>query len=690
MMKKISIWMLAAILTCSLSMTLASCSEDNDEPVVEPTPETPTTPSAVDNCEWPFDDSFMDKSVKVSDDFFMYCNGNWWKETNAPKAEEDGDENIYRRDNEMVPSFFDRINEIDAKNEVLKKLKTDAQNMDENTGQAVATFFGVLDKSGLMKATTKDEVLRAIGKMTAMGVATPFQLDPFCHQGKICMILYPRSKEDCATGLEFSSSRILSFQKMLTAHPELASHVVPLEGRATRSIPDRYPALKTIVESIGFDPQNVYMFDDYAALKNSVEIGHVTEEDIKMITDALKLWETCSFEEAKALALDYESVDSAFFSTDYLRRTSEMISKEKGTVMVVTTDALISKLKTKYLAYQRSKATADELVSPALKSHFCEAAEELRKVFAQRIQDNDWMSEGSKKNALDKLNNMIFNIGYPDQWLTEGLPDIKNCQSLVEDIYTIRKSYVDLMKAIIGKDAKTYYFHAMISDDESGLYVSNAFYVPFSNSLNILPFSMLPPYFKATQNNALNYASYNTIGHEMTHGFDLNGAKYDKFGGVGSIWANAADEAEFKRRAALLVQYFSSLDVLPDLMPGAKANGEATITENIADLGGTEIAYQAYLNRLKADGFNGDQLKLQKQRFFRGYADEYRSKYGKEYVNLNVYGIKLDGSKIKPDSHSMNKERVNGVVSNMDGWYDAFDIKDGALFRAPAERIHIW
>ena len=94
MMKKISIWMLAAILTCSLSMTLASCSEDNDEPVVEPTPETPTTPSAVDNGEWPFDDSFMDTSVKVSDDFFMYCNGNWWKETNAPKAEEDGDENI--------------------------------------------------------------------------------------------------------------------------------------------------------------------------------------------------------------------------------------------------------------------------------------------------------------------------------------------------------------------------------------------------------------------------------------------------------------------------------------------------------------------------------------------------------------------------------------------------------------------
>ena len=74
----------------------------------------------------------------------------------------------------------------------------------------------------------------------------------------------------------------------------------------------------------------------------------------------------------------------------------------------------------------------------------------------------------------------------------------------------------------------------------------------------------------------------------------------------------------------------------------------------------------------------------------RGYADEYRSKYGKEFVNQIAFGIKPDGSKVNPDAHSLNKERVNGVVSNMDGWYDAFDIKEGALFRAPADRIHIW
>ena len=689
-MKKISFWMLAAILTCSLSMTLTSCSEDNDDPIVEPTPEVPDTPSAVDKGTWRFDDSFMDKSVKAGDDFFMYCNGNWWKETEAPEAEGDGDNNFYGRDSESIPSFPERIMAIDEKNELLKKLNADVRNMDQNMGAAIATFYGVLNESGIATATTKDEVLRAIGKMAAMGVASPFRLEPFSHQGKICLMVTPQAKEECSIELDFESSRRLSVNEMLTAHPELASHVTPLAGRTTRAISNNFAAIKTVVENMGIDPQNVYIFDDFVNLKNLYLFGNLTEKEVKDDLEALKEWETCSYEDALGYALSYEGVDTAFFSTEHLNATGATLTKQNRKATLVSTQMLIEKLTSSYLPYQRSKATADELVSPALKSQYKQIAEEMRTVFAQRIQDNSWMSEGSKKNALDKLNNMIFNIGYPDEWLKEGLPDITNCKSLVEDVYTIRKSYIDLMRAIAGKDAKTYSFHAVICQDNSALYVANAFYVLHTNSLNILPFYMLPPYYDAAQNQALNYAGYNTLGHEMTHGFDLHGANFDKYGDLGSIWANAADEVEFKRRAALLVQYYSSLDVLPNEMPGVKANGEATITENIADLGGTEIAYQAYLNRLKADGFNGDQLKLQKQRFFRGYADEYRSKYGKEFVNQIAFGIKPDGSKVNPDAHSLNKERVNGVVSNMDGWYDAFDIKEGALFRAPADRIHIW
>ena len=122
-------------------------------------------------------------------------------------------------------------------------------------------------------------------------------------------------------------------------------------------------------------------------------------------------------------------------------------------------------------------------------------------------------------------------------------------------------------------------------------------------------------------------------------------------------------------------------------MPGVKADGKTTLAENIADLGGEEMAYQAFLNRLKIDGYTGDNLKLMKQRFFLSLGEEWRSKYGKDHVNYVAFG--KDNPK-GADSHSMNKERVNGVVANMNSWYEAFDIKDGALYRAPKDRIKIW
>ncbi len=175
----------------------------------------------------------------------------------------------------------------------------------------------------------------------------------------------------------------------------------------------------------------------------------------------------------------------------------------------------------------------------------------------------------------------------------------------------------------------------------------------------------------------------------MTHGFDNEGSQYDKNGDYreGGIWASAADKAEFDRRAGLLVKWFGSFDVLPDEMPGVKAEGKVTLPENIADLGGIEIAWQAYLNRLQADGYTGQELKMMKQRFFLAYANEWCAKYNKDYVNYFSFGKERSEG---PDPHSMHKERVNGIVPNVDGWYEAFDITGGALYRQPADRIRIW
>jgi putative endopeptidase len=217
---------------------------------------------------------------------------------------------------------------------------------------------------------------------------------------------------------------------------------------------------------------------------------------------------------------------------------------------------------------------------------------------------------------------------------------------------------------------------------------TNAVYLQNYNAFVIYPYFLNAPYYDPSQNEAFNYGTYTIFAHEITHGFDTKGANFNKIGDYGPIWANEADAQEFMRRASKLSAWYSSFDLLPDEMPGVKANGEGTVTEDIADLGGFEIAFQLYTDKLKADGFKDEQMRLQQQRFYRVNAEIWRAKYNPEYVQMVALGI---NSPNDPDKHSMEKERINGLVPNTNAWYDLFDVKPGdKLYLAPEERVHIW
>ena len=321
-----------------------------------------------------------------------------------------------------------------------------------------------------------------------------------------------------------------------------------------------------------------------------------------------------------------------------------------------------------YLTYLRSKMVAEQMVPAGRKEEYMKYCKEMIGVFGQRIKSNEWMSEGSKKNALDKLNAMVFNVAYPDHWIKEGLPDFSKSQSLLEDVYIMRTARQNLLKAIVGKSRIKESFTAIAMDINNWLGEENASYDPNYNSMSILPYYVLPPNYDPTQSLAINYQMFDTMGHEMTHGFDTSGSQFDKNGDYtpNGIWASEADKAEFDRRTELLVKCYNSYDVLPDEMPGVKADGKTTLGENIADLGGTGDSLSSLLNRLEVDGYTGDNLKLMKQRFFPSLGEEWRSKYGEDHVNYTAFG---KGNPYGADVHSLSKERVNGVVANMNGWY---------------------
>ena len=700
--------MLAAILACSLLTT--SCVDDKAIPD-NPSP-TPEQASAKDPGIWWIDENNMDKSVKPGDNFYMYCNGTWWKNTTIGPTS-----HFVSRLSEMKPTFNERVNSLtDANYAIYKSHLKWADPNSEAAASAQKLYDDVLKQSGLDAAKTPEDVLRAFGKMSAMGVCSCIKLQPFCYNNKICLYASFNLEDFIEeTGNQPNAARGAiqpSISQIINENPDVMARLVPVSGRSgTRDISSDWSFIRYILEGMGVDATQVYFYDDY--IKTSSPL-FIPLSDLSYTL--LEAWQK-SFENQaigttvlKELVMEFCKKDYGFISQKTMEEFNIEINNDYenvnddlsnlastrggGNNASTSTKSLSLKklektLETEYLPYLRSKMVADQLVPKGLKEEYLKYCKEVKDVFAQRIKDNDWLSDASKKNALEKLDAMVFNVAYPDKWYTEGLADFSKSQSLLEDIYTIRKAHLNLMKTLLGKSREEASFTVTITDSNASLAVQNAFYDANLNSMNMLPGYILPPFFDPNQSLAINYECFGTMGHEITHGFDILGSRFDKYGTITAdgIWASPADKAEFDRRTELLVKQYESYDVLPDEMPGVKANGKATTSEDIADLGGLEIANQAFLNRLKADGYTGDELKLMKQRFFLATGEEWRMKYDAAYVNYLAFG---KGNPNGIDGHSMAKERVNGVVANMDGWYDAFDIKEGALYRKPADRIRIW
>ncbi|MDH4125644.1 MAG: hypothetical protein OEV69_08385 [Gammaproteobacteria bacterium] len=205
----------------------------------------------------------------------------------------------------------------------------------------------------------------------------------------------------------------------------------------------------------------------------------------------------------------------------------------------------------------------------------------------------------------------------------------------------------------------------------------NAYYNPGLNEIVFPAAYLQPPNFQLDAEDAYNYGAIGiTIGHEIGHGFDDQGSKYDGDGNLKSWWTDE-DRASFEARTRGLVEQFNQFEALPGLF----VNGEFTLGENIGDLGGTAIALKAYRMSLQGkespiiDGFTGE------ERFFLGMAQSSRIKWREQLIELLI----------KSDPHSPDEFRVNGVVPNVDDFYTTYGVKEGdKLYLAPEKRVRIW
>ena len=307
--------------------------------------------------------------------------------------------------------------------------------------------------------------------------------------------------------------------------------------------------------------------------------------------------------------------------------------------------------------------------SPEAKAKIRQLVETLRDALGERIEKLDWMSPETKAKALAKLRAMTVKVGYPDKWR-----DYSRLEIRAGDLY----GDVERANAFEWR-RKVARLNQPVDRAEWGMtpQTINAYYNPSGNEIVFPAAYLQAPYFDPTFDAAANYGGVgSTIGHEMTHGFDDEGRKFDGHGAL-SNWWTADDAKKFDARAAVLGKQFDSYEPYP----GAHVNGSLTMGENIADLGGALVALDAYHKSLGGkpaaviDGLTGD------QRFFLAYAQGWRDKAREDAMRQQMAS----------DPHAPDQYRTNGVVRNMDAWYAAYDVGPSArLYLKPEDRARIW
>jgi putative endopeptidase len=668
-------------------ITLASCQQSGD------------TEKTRQQARKLLDPANMDTTVRPGDNFFLYANGSWLKNNPIPATE----------------TRWGSFNELQENNfKALHELLEGAANMNAAAGskeQKVGDYYrsgmdsATIEKAGIAPLreildrieaiSDADGVLKEVATQHTTGLNQLFnfyvgpddknvsrQMVQF-WQGGLGMPDrdYYFDKDARTTKIREAYKQYLVKMFTLTGLAEAdaqkaAENVYTLETKLAA-------ASMTRVEMR--NPYNVYNKSDLRSLEKSTGLPwtnlfrdlKVGGEDtcivgqpafFKEIGNQLKATPVGTWKQYLTFHLVNKmssylssSFDQAAF--DFYGRTlrGQQEQKPRWKRVLQEVDGSIGQL--------LGQMYVDKHFRPEAKQRMLDLVNNLQETYADRIQRLDWMSETTKQKALAKLNTFMKKIGYPDKW--------KNYDELniVPDDYvknTLASGAFEYNYAI-GKLGRPVDRTEWVMTPPT----VNAYYNPAFNEI-VFPAGILQyPFFDFDADDAVNYGGIGAvIGHEMTHGFDDQGRQYDADGNLNDWWT-PEDAAKFTEKAQVVVNQFNSYTVLDSV----HVNGQLTLGENLADLGGLAIAYEAFKKTKqgqsgeKIDGFTPE------QRFFLSWAQVWRSSTRPEEL----------AQRIKTDPHSPNELRCNGPLSNMPEFYEAFGIQPGdKMYRAEDIRARVW
>jgi putative endopeptidase len=645
------------------------------------------------------DKANMDLSVKPGDNFYRYANGGWVAKNPVPASKtrwgsfdelreesskrlqtllQDAAKNTGRnRNTQVIGDFYASGMDsaaIDAKGyEPIKADLARLQNMSSNADVLhqiaylrVNGLGGALFNTGV--APDRKNVTHYIPNI-AQGGTTLGDRDYYLNNDKrstdirnayqtYLLKMFSLVGEDAATAAK-SANAVMAIETAL-AKAQM-SRIQMRDPNATYnkfSVKDLSATTPAMNWSAIFGELNIQGADSVVVTNPAF---------VKTVNDMLG---TVSLEDWKSY-LRWNLIKNAapYLSSDFVNADFEFNKVVSGQRVQTPRWQRMSGLIDRMLGDMVGELYVEKYFKPEAKDYMVKLVDNLQSTFADRIKRLDWMSDETKTKALEKLNAIAKKIAYPDKWKTyDGVVATKG--DFYANVRSVSKWQYNYNVSRMGKP---------VDKKEMGMTppTINASYNPSNNDITFPAGILQFPFFDFGADDAVNYGGIAAvIGHEMTHGFDDQGRQFDAAGNLKDWWTKP-DADKFKTRANEVVAQYDALTVLDTV----HVQGKLTLGENLADLGGLSMAYEAFTKTeqfkkgKKIDGFTPQ------QRFFLSWAQIWRNNTLPETAaNL-----------IKTDPHSPGMHRANAPVTNIDAWYAAFDVKPGdKMYKPENERTRIW
>jgi putative endopeptidase len=644
------------------------------------------------------DRATFDDSVRPQDDFFRHVNGKWLKSAEIP-ADRPADGGFYKLRDEAeanLRAIIEAAAEGDqpAGSEPRKIADLYRSFLDEERVEKLGLEPISDERASIAAVRDRDGLIKALGRLGRAGVAGPFglfvsqdakQADRMIvhlNQGGIGLPdeAYYRDPKYAEIREAYVAHIAKMFELAGVAEPaEGAKRVMGLETRLAASHLDR---VKNRDRDLTYNKKSRTELEaltpglDWGAYLGALAAPEVDEVVVRQpvyfeaLAKALdevpladwKLWVEWHLLRSSAPYLNRAMADESFaFFSRTLNGVPEQRPRWKRAVDAVE-NSLGEALGKLYVARH---------FPPAAKARMQELVKNLTEEYRKSIAALDWMSEDTKRKALEKLTKFTPKIGYPDKWRDYGGLEVRP-DDLLGNMQRARAFALDYNLNKLGKPVDRLEWSTTPQ-------TVNAYYNSTLNEI-VFPAAILqPPFFDLKADDAANYGGIGAvIGHEIGHGFDDQGSKSDGDGNLVQWWTEA-DRKEFENRTGKLIAQYSAFE--PVQLPGEKVNGALTIDENIGDLGGLTIAYKAYQRSLGGktppvlDGLTGP------QRFFVGYGQIWRVKFRDAALR----------QRLATDPHSPGEFRCNGTLRNFPAFYEHFNVQEGDKLYLPAEqRVSIW